>query len=106
MVYNKTKWIAQVKKAVADLGKNAKPSAGLPTAIATIRFIRDGLCDDIGEADDEAKAICTTVKDCCNELLKQLSSKGVEDGFASNASAAAKAAGFKSTSESLVELSE
>lgn len=105
MVYDKAKWIAAFQKAVKDLNTNA-PTSGKVCAIATIRYIRDGLCDDIGDKTDDDKAQCATVRDCCNELLKAVSKDGASEGFASNASAAAKAAGFKGSTESVVDLSE
>src|SRR5437899_12969938 len=84
MVYSKEKWIAALKKAIADTKHEDRPTTGLPCAIASVRYVRDGLLDDIGNAVDD-QAIRETVKDCCNELIKQLSKEGSKDGFASNA---------------------
>lgn len=111
MKYDKAKWIATVQKAVVDL-KAATPSAGKPTAIAAIRYMRDGLLDDIAggrkpeDLDEAEKDSIQSIKDGMNELIAQISKDGASEGFASNASAAAKAAGFKSTSDAMVEVAE
>lgn len=102
MTYKKDKWIEYVKKAVEDT--KALPSSGKVCAIAAIRYMRDGLTDDIGETSDDDKAFCTTIRDCMNELIKEVNKSGASDGFASNASAAAKAAGFKGQAVVEVEL--
>lgn len=101
MVYKKDKWVAAYKKVVEDL-KTTTPTAGKPCALATLRYIRDNLIDDLGEDHDAVPDIRESFK----ELIKAISSAGAEDGFASNASAAAKAAGFKSTTAVEAELSE
>lgn len=111
MQYNKDAWIAAYKKAVDDL-KTDKPASGLPCAIATLRYVRDGILADHTkhEPGKPAKLVAMTpdsVKEAINELIKKLSAdKSVDDGFASNASAAAKAAGFKGESAALAALVE
>ncbi len=111
MKYSKAKWLDAVKKAVKDLNTSAATS-GKVCAIATIRYIRDGMVDDIvgdkpiAQYTDEDNAMIATVKETINELIQQVSKEGAENGFASNASAAAKAAGFKTTAESVAEITE
>jgi hypothetical protein len=94
MLLDKTKWTATLNKVIEKT--KAKPSSGVACAVASVKYIADGLCDDIGQADEDAKAICTTIRECLGELAKQLQ-QSEQDlyGFASNASAAAKAAGHK-----------
>lgn len=92
MQFSKEKWIAAYKQAVNDTKRPA--TSGANCALATLRYIRDGLCDDIGEKSEEDKAFCATIRECINEMIPQMQ-KDIA-GFASNASAAGKAAGFKS----------
>lgn len=100
MQYNKEKWTNAIKKSIEDL-KTSKVTSGRVCAVATVRYIRDGIIDDIigtkpvDQCSEEDQAIVATIKESLNELIKQVS-KSTEDGFASNASAAAKAAGYKS----------
>lgn len=122
MKYIKATWIGDVKQAIADL-KTDKPTGGQPTAIAGVRYNRDGYINGLGliETKDgknvmkDGKPVFTKVswtsedvydalKSEASELIKQLSTEGVDDGFMSNASAAAKAAGFKSSTEKTLEL--
>lgn len=99
MVYNKAKWIAEVKKAVADLKAENSPTSGKVCAVATLRYVRDSLVDDVvgnkpkTEWSEEDQIVVETITTALNALIKVVSAK-TEDGFASNASAAAKAAGF------------
>jgi hypothetical protein len=104
MTYKKEAWIAAMKKAVADL-KTDKPTSGLPTAIATLRYVRDGVLADHTKASKVIPITAETLKASFSEIITELSkAKGVDDGFASNASAAAKAAGFKTSAETTLEL--
>jgi len=108
MVYKKDSWIAAYTKAVKDLNTE-KPTSGLPCAVATLRYVRDGILDDIAQLKDKKLQADITlyVKDSINALVAALAKAGgVDDGFASNASAAAKAAGFKSEAEKIVALAE
>ena len=91
MTYKADKWKAIVKKTIEDFPHVPKTS-GLICAIAGARYIRDELKDDLGE-EGFASAGC---KECFSELIVELQENGCKDGFLSNASAAAKAAGFKS----------
>lgn len=105
MKYDKAKWIAAYNKAMQDL-KSAKPTEGRICAIASVRVIRDGLIDDIvGDGKKASKddlAFVDTIKESCLELINQLR-LGAEDGFASNASAAAKAAGHKAEASAAID---
>ncbi len=93
MLFSKDKWIATFK-AVVEKTK-ADPSSGQACAIATVKLISDGLCDDIGDKSDDDKALCATVRECLQELVGQIRKGEKLAGFGSNASAAAGAAGFK-----------
>lgn len=103
MKYDKTKWTEAITKAVEDL-KTESYTAGRVCAVAAVRYIRDGLIDDLygikpGEpgGKDDADNILA-IRESFGELIKQISTKsGTECGFASNASAAAKAAGYKTS---------
>lgn len=104
MKYDKTKWIECVKKVVAEL-KTKKPTQSKVCAIATARYIRDGLLDDLfstkpGEKrtkEDEEQVVA--IRESFKELITQLNTDGAEAGFASNTSAASKAAGFDTRGE-------
>lgn len=113
MILNNEKWLAAVKKAVVDT--KMQPSSGLVCAIASLRIVRDGLLDDVGfdvnnpESDSpEAMAI----RDGVNELIKHLTGQLIQgkvpmlNGFCSNASAAAKAAGVGGSAVQLAGLLE
>lgn len=90
MKLNKTDWINTIKEVVAKTQQ--KPSSGVVCAIASIITIRDGILADMPNlsADDAEKITAS-----CKELMKQVASESTY-GFAANASAAAKAAGFDS----------
>lgn len=110
MKYNKDKWVEVVKKTVADL-KSTTPTAGKPCAIATMRYVRDGILDDIfggkpPEAGTPDADTFDAIKESFSEIIKGLAKDGATEGFASNASAAAKAAGFKSTASTEVALED
>jgi len=99
MKYQKEQWIAAYKKAVSDLNTD-KPTSGLPCAIAGLRTIRGWLLEDVGP-----KPTVESIRKSFSELIEELSTaKGVDDGFLSNASAAAKAAGFKGTEGAISKL--
>ena len=98
MKYQKEQWIAAYKKAVNDLNTD-KPTSGLPCAIASLRCIRDWLLAE------NAKPTPESIKKSFSEMIQEFSTaKGVDDGFLSNASAAAKAAGFKGTEGAISKL--
>ena len=106
MTYNETKWIAAYQKAVKDLGTN-KPTGGLPCAIASLRYIRDELLNDHTKAGKLIPITGETVRVAFSDLLKEITTaKGVDSGFLSNASAAAKAAGFATSEEKLASLTD
>ena len=90
MKHNNDKWIAAYQKAFADLSKAgiAKgASEGVVCAVATVRVIRDSLLAEFKPDDENADIIKTAL----NELLQDVQGAKLS-GFASNASAAAKAA--------------
>lgn len=98
MKLNKDKWIADVKRTANDkkIG-NKGPTSGKVCAIATLRYIRDNLIDDIygsTPSEEDAGAV-EAIKESFLEMIQAIAKDGVDYGFASNASAAAKAAGFK-----------
>ena len=102
MLLDKAKWTATLNKVIEKT--KAKPSSGVACAVATIQYISKGLQEDIGQGDDDAKAQCETIKDCLGELMKQCQQADQDlYGFASNASAAAKAAGHKAAASVMDE---
>lgn len=97
MEYKKDAWIAEVKQAVEDT--KAQPSSGKVTAVAALRYIRKQLIDDLygdqSGASQEDKDNIAAITDSFKELVNIVYKEGASDGFLSNASAAAKAAGYK-----------
>lgn len=101
MKLNNDKWITVYKRVVEQT--KLQPSSGDVCAVATLLFIRDGLIDDQGgnakEVTAETKDLCDSLKENFDELITQILTGGGQcpelKGFASNASAAAKAAGYK-----------
>lgn len=91
MKFNADKWVANYKKVVEQTEQ--KPSAGIVCALASLVTLKQGLIDDVG-AESEA---ATAIREGINELIEQLTGENAPEtkGFACNASAAAKAAGFK-----------
>lgn len=107
MKYSDTNWKAAIVKAIADL-KTERYTQGRVCATASVRVIRDGVCADFKETwkkGDSLEDCLTILRDSFNELLGEVS-KEAKDGFASNASAAAKAAGYKSEAETATGLTE
>jgi hypothetical protein len=89
MKLNSEKWVAAFKQAAADLKEaiGSKPSSGEVCAVATLRVVRDALIESkAGDASKLKAEFSELIQACQKEKLQ---------GFASNASAAAKAAGFK-----------
>jgi len=111
MVYKKEAWIAAIQKAIVDL-KTDKPTSGLPCAVAGLRYIRDGLLDDLIPKPEAGKQpakhdveLRESIRESFSELIGAITTaKSVDDGFLSNASAAAKSAGFKTTAEEITKL--
>lgn len=113
MQFSNEQWKTAYKKAVADMRAQNMPTSGIVCAVASIRVIRDGLIDDIaGDKPIESlpsddRAVVETIQESFSELLKHVQGRldGVDKpelaGFASNASAAAKAAGFKTGNSNL-----
>ncbi len=108
MVYKKEAWIACLKKAIADLKMEDAPTSGKVCAIASLRYVRDAVIDDIYGAKpaSEDEGAVDAIRESFRELIKAVNAEGADSGFASNASAAAKAAGFKSTSATVVEIAD
>ena len=113
MQFDADKWKAAYKKAVSDMSAQNMPTSGIVCAVATLRVLRDGLIDDIAgsqpidDLPDDDQAVVETIRDSFAELLKHIQGRleGKDKpelaGFASNASAAAKAAGYKTGNNSL-----
>ena len=92
MKLNNEKWIANLKKVVAQTKWQA--SSGQACAVATVMTIQQGMLDDVGESDCPEAAV---VRESLKELVEHLALPETKlQGFASNASAAAKAAGLES----------
>lgn len=96
MLLKTDSWKEYVKTAVKDCQDNGLAkgaSEGICTAVGSLRYIRDGIADDLGKESDEAKAVIESL----NELIGQLTGKDAPKmgGFACNASAAAAFAGLK-----------
>jgi hypothetical protein len=106
MTYNDKQFLEMIQKTVKDLNTEAYTQARV-CSTASIRCVRDWLLAAMMSKDgkpffkgETAKDVHAFLTDEFKELIGEVS-KSTESGFASNASAAAKAAGFKSTSESL-----
>lgn len=100
------KWLAAVKQAYED-GKcnNWKPASGEVCAIATARYIRDALQAELAaglKADPKAD-VAKLVKTSFSELIGSIQTEKLQ-GFASNASAASSAAGFKAEATGAAKL--
>lgn len=94
MTFNKEQWISAIKKSVADT--KMQPSAGLPCAIATLRLIRDAMLAEVSENDKPIVLDFFNGEDgFIQAVIKADANEGLV-GFASNASAAAKAAKLES----------
>jgi len=93
MKHSKDNWIKALKQAVTDV--EMPPTSGLPCAIASVRIIRDGILADL-KANAKLKLsaeIEEAIKASVLELIRDLGNPECKmAGFASNASAAAKAA--------------
>ena len=89
------KWMETFKAAVKQFSPGT-PANGEACAIASIRDVRDGIKEKMLAAKIDAKVIAIVESECL-ELMKNLCESTTKlQGFASNASAAAKAAGFES----------
>jgi hypothetical protein len=103
MQYKKDKWIETYKKVVEKVAAS-EPTSGRACAVASVVYLRNALLDDVGDSGDppatmdEFKQI---VRECFDELLKEVNAE-TKDGFLSNASAAAKAAGYKTAKERVI----
>ena len=88
LAIEKEAWIAAYRKAQQDT--NAPASSGKVCAIATTRHLRDLML----ERGNGKPMTPEQIKEFFKQLITGFSHDGVEWGFASNASAAAKAAGL------------
>lgn len=99
MKHNKDTFIAALKQAVKDTQQ--PPTSGLPCAIASLRVVRDGLIKNAVIAKDPK--MVDAIKAEFSELIKSLCAPDAKlAGFASNASAAAKAAELETKQTSTV----
>lgn len=108
---NYAQWREDYKGVVASLGgkEKAKPSSGVVGATAALRHVRAFLMQEVkdGDTSPEATFYRDTVKNAINARIKAIVAKGsVEDGWLSNASAAAKAAGFKTDGAEITQIEE
>lgn len=100
MTLNTIKFTTMYKAFVDTTG--VAPSGGETCAIVTLRYIRNEMVADVvGDKEEstwtaEDMAMVGIIRESINELIKELATGTVKlAGFACNASAAAKAAGFK-----------
>jgi hypothetical protein len=104
MQYKKDKWIETYKRVVEKVAKS-EPTSGRACAVTSVIYMRNALIDDIIGEDLEVKWTAGEVKDAIaesfGELLKEVNVE-TKDGFLSNASAAAKAAGYKTTKDRVI----
>ena len=95
MKLNKDKWIANIQKVVAQT--KWQPSSSKAIAFASVMTIKQGMFESLG-GDKESPEL-KFVESELDELAKQIASGEELKGFCCNASAAAKAAGFKGKEE-------
>ena len=104
MQYKKETWVATYKKVVEKVAAS-EPTSGRACAVASVIYMRNALIDDIIGEDLTTTWTAGEVKDAIadsfGELLKAVNAE-TKDGFLSNASAAAKAAGFKTTKDRVI----
>lgn len=93
MKFNADQWKAAYKKAASDLSSQGS-SDGIVCVLATLRYIQNGICDDIGGGKPEQDETCQAIRECIAELWADCKSAKLA-GFASNASSAAAACGLK-----------
>ena len=102
MQIKKDSWVAEFKTTAEKLKAKHGPSDGVVCAIASLRYLRAGLMDDVGaDKSPEAEYARTAITEGINELAKQIMGGEKLFGFASNASAAAGAAGLKEAKGSI-----
>jgi len=101
MKYNKNDHVESIKTTVTDLKSN-KPTEGRVTAIADLRCLRKWLVAELTSADGSKQLFGKVtpevekwIKSSFLEIIQQVQKEGATEGFMSNGSAAAKAAGFK-----------
>ena len=102
MKYDKSKFVANGKKVISIL-KTDKYTAGHVWAAASIMTIRDLCVAEFAEAwkkGDSLEDCKLVITDSFAELIKEVLTDHA-DGFCANASAAAKAAGYKGTESAI-----
>jgi hypothetical protein len=93
MKLNNEKWLANLKKVVEQTKWQA--SSGQACAVATVMTIKQGMIDDVGEKEGNEDTL-NLINDSLKELVEEIAKPETKlQGFASNASAAAKAAGLE-----------
>ena len=103
MKLNGEKFIGNLKKVVEKTGWQA--SSGQACALASIMTIKQGMFDSLGN--DVKSPELKFVENELDELAKEIANpKSKLMGFASNASAAAKAAGFEKVDVMAKELGD
>ena len=91
MIFDKTKWEAVYKQCAAAQAKVGHgPSDGIVCVHATLKYLTDGLKDDVGGPTVD-KDYCAQVDESFAELYLSTCQAKTTSGFASNASSAAKA---------------
>ena len=105
MKLNNEKWLACVVKACKDT--KAQPTSGVVCAIATLRYVRDEMLEQVkGSATEkDDSAIIGDFFNGADGLIKAVIEAKQLNGFASNASAAAKAAKLETRAVDMVNLS-
>jgi hypothetical protein len=106
MKISKDSWVAEFKATAEKLKAKHGPSDGVVCAIATLRYLRNEiLSQDIGaepaSGNENIAYARVAITDGINELAKQILGGEKLFGFASNASAAAGAAGLKEVKDSI-----
>ena len=103
MTFNQDTWKATYIQAAKD-SKGHGASDGIVCVLATLRYIRAGLVDDIAGitpdkintlADEHDRANCESIVESLTELFKSCQGASKLGGFASNASGAAAFTGLK-----------
>ena len=93
MKFSYEKWVAEVKQAAADLAPAGHgPSSGPDCAMASLRLIAAGLAEELKTA--KPGELGPKLASALGELFVSNYEAKDSAGFCSNASAAAKAAGF------------
>lgn len=99
MTFDKAKWEATYKEvAKLQAAKGHGPSDGIVCIHATLKYIGNGLKDDVGGPTVD-KQTCEQLDESFAELYKTICEAKTLSGFASNASSAAKACELTATTK-------